>query len=180
MSVGSRFGNNGLVQTDGQSGLDVGNNPSNVGFSPYALNTNNTTGAPSAGAFDANTPGFYWVSGSFTTTGTLPNPAAHPGSFWTFSNSATGSNLTSEFLLTSSIGQGVTNVFVHNGVGVGGVTGSTGGNVGGPAQQTVYFDTPGPRVGTKLRVSRGGSVCLFSDGGKYITLASSGSLEMLA
>jgi hypothetical protein len=162
MSIGTRIGRNGINAIDGASGCQISAHSNNAGFGPYKLESSGSTTV--GGAFTLDGPGFYWVSGSTTTTGTLPAPATHPGAFIML-REVSGSS----FMLTGSARSAAAGVFCRNGTGIGSVSGSVGTIAGG-----------GLTVGDKLTVPGVGSVCLWADGAFWVPQASSGSLQIAA
>ena len=165
MSIKTLINNNGIEEIDGSTGLVVSAMSSNVGISPYRLDGGTNKSSPAGTAFSVDLPGFYWVSGSTTCTGTIASAAAYPGGMLGFG----ASNVLYSFMLTGSSPRptGSSGIFIKNGVGIGSVTGS---NVQGG----------GNCIGDKLTVPPGGSVMLISDGLHWVPMASSGSLMIEA
>lgn len=154
----------GLLESANDSGISLEPNASNHGFLPFSTDEGQSTAAPANGAFTVSSPGFYWVSGSTTTTGTLPSPSANAGSHFMFTNIVTGGG----FRLTGSRASAGVPVFSANGIVSS--SGQSGGNA--PALSTLANDA--------LTVATSGSVCLYCDGLRYIPFASSGSLVISA
>jgi hypothetical protein len=176
MGIGTRIGTNGVNQIDGSSGCQVASHSNNFGFAPFKMETSGTvaTGQSQVGtAFTLTSPGFYWVSGSTAATGTLPAPGSFPGAHFMLKEC----NNAFSFVLTGSARTESGAVFTRNGAGLGSVSGST--VSGGALIVSSGFGASLAR-GDKLTVPRGGSVCLWSDGGTYVVQASSGSLQIEA
>ena len=169
MSIGTRIGRNGLTQIDGASGCQIHGHSNNTGFMPARLENSGST--QNGSSFTVSQPGFYWVSGSTTTTGTLPAPGAFPGA----SVMLREVNNAFSFMLTGSARTAAAAVFCRNGVGVGSISGSTQG--GGTISSGFGASLA---AGDKLTVPRGGSVHLWSDGALWVPQASSGSLQIEA
>lgn len=169
MSIGTRIGRNGLQQIDGASGCQIRAHSNDSGFSPSRLSTSGST--QNGSAFTVSQPGFYFVSGSTTTTGTLPAPGAFPGANVMFREVNNGFS----FMLTGSARTAAAALFCRNGAGLGSVSGST---QGGGAISSGFGASLA--AGDKLTVPRGGSVNLWSDGALWVIQASSGSLQIEA
>lgn len=150
-------------QLNANNGVVVEQNSNNQGVSPYKIDKGASLTSPLTTAFSVTHPGFYWVSGTTTTTtGTLPVASDHPGATFAFNTVATGK---ANFTLTgSSRSTGASTVFCRNGAGAGAVSGSV---VGG-----------GSASGDALTVPASGSVVLVSDGLYWIPTASSGTLNI--
>lgn len=172
MSIGTRIGRNGVQEIDGASGCQVSAHSNNSGFAPYKVESSGSVVL--GGSFTVSAPGFYWISGSATTTGTLPAPASHPGGMFMF-REVSGSTAAAAFLLTGSARSAAAGVFCANGAGAGSVSGST---FGGTTIASGFGASL--RVGDKLTVPGIGSVCLWSDGAFYVPMAASGSLQIQA
>lgn len=169
MSIGTRIGRNGLLQIDGASGCQISAHSNDSGFSPSRLSTSGST--QNGSAFTVSQPGFYFVSGSTTTTGTLPAPGTFPGANMMFREVNNGFS----FMLTGSARTAAAALFCRNGAGLGSVSGSTQG--GGTISSGFGASLA---AGDKLTVPRGGSVNLWSDGALWVVQASSGSLQIEA
>lgn len=165
MSVGTRVTPAvGVLSTNNTSGLQVDADSSNTGFTPYRIDGATSTAAPLSAAFTVTSPGFYWVSGSLTCTGTIPTASDHPGALLSFGAQILIGN--AQFMLTGTArSSGTTAVFVKNGAGIGSVATVIGGGVA---------------AGDKLTVPNSGSVALLSDGRYWVPIASSGSLQIQA
>jgi len=169
MSIGVRIGRNGINEIDGASGCQIGGHSNNSGFSPSRLETSGSVSggqSQSGGTFTVSQPGFYWVSGSTTTTGTLPAPGSFPGGEFMFKECNNGFS----FMITGSARTESAAIFTRNGAGIGSVSGSV---------VSSGFGASLAR-GDKVTVPRGGSVRLWSDGSIYVIQASSGSLQIEA
>lgn len=169
MGIGTRIGRNGVHQIDGAAGCQINGHSNNMGFLPARLESSGSADAgqiQNGGAFTVTQPGFYWVSGSTASTGTLPAPGAFPGGHFMFKEC----NNVFSFMLTGSARTEAGAVFSQNGAGIGSVTSSI---------VTSGFGVSLAR-GDKLTVPRGGSTLLWSDGGTYIVQACSGSLQIEA
>ena len=158
MAIGIRLGQRGVRQLDGKSGTHIDAQATNQGMSPYALSGPVTASSDvKTGAFTCPYPGYYLVSGSLETTGTIPDAKSVPGAMIMFGRDHTTSG---PFMLTGSVRVlGTDGVFSINTV----VSGT--------------FD--GSAIGDTLTVDDGqGGLCLWSDGRMWIPLAASGSFSI--
>lgn len=146
----------GVLTTAGGQGISLGADANTVGVSPYGLVVTGSSAYNAAPAFVIPMPGFYFVSGSTTCTGTIPNAAAFPGGqvFVTMANP-------NACQLSGSAIVGGT-AFAYSGMAA---TGSLSGS--NPTQR-----------GNLLTLDSAGSVALQSDGLRWIPFASSGSLRI--
>ena len=142
--------------------ISVDNDSDNIGFGPFGLVSGST--APATYGLATNTsptyalsgPGFYFISGSTQSTGTVPNPAMFPGA----QLHVTMLNANGSMLSGSATAK--TTVFSWSGMAhTGSVSGSN------PTQ-----------FGNTLNVFPGGSVSLQSNGFYWQPYVSSGSLIM--
>lgn len=152
MAIGTKIGNSqGVNSINGTSGLQVDADANNAGFTPYRIDGAASTSAPLSAAFTVVSPGFFWVSGSLTTTGTLPLASDHPGGLIVLNTVTTGR---ASFMLTGTAVPPAQHVFSPNGIGSGGAN------------------------GTKLTVPNSGSVGLLSSGIHWVPVMASGSLTI--
>lgn len=78
MSTRTRITSNGIVEESSSSdGLVISNMAGSAGVLPFKCPVNDTSSVL-GGAFTISQGGFYFVSGSTTTTGTLPYASQYP------------------------------------------------------------------------------------------------------
>lgn len=158
MPVQVTIDSRGIVEENVSSGEGLKVNTPLQGVSPGKIGSSDNS-SPLSGAFTITSPGHYWVSGSTTTTGTMPSPLEMPGAMVLLCNTVAGG----AFMLTGSTPAGVTNPFVANGAGGGSVPTTVNGTVD---------------AGTKLTVPAGGSIGLQSSGLHWIPMIASGSFTL--
>lgn len=143
----------GVLTTTGGQGLVLGADINNVGMAPHALVASGTVPHNAAPTFTIPMPGFYFVSGSTSCTGTMPSAAQFPGSqvFVTLANN--------NACQLSGSALGGSTVFTWSGAAA---TGSV----------------VGAQRGNLLTLDSAGSVGLQSDGMRWIPFVSSGSLRI--
>lgn len=152
----------GVLNVVKNGAITVDRDKDNLGFGPFGLVSGSTdpasysTGYNSATSFAFDGPGFYFVSGSTTCTGTVPNPAAFPGA------QLHVSLLNAAAIQLSGSATAKTKVFSWSGMAA---TGSLSGS--NPTQ-----------YGNTLTLATQGSVSLQSNGFYWQPFVSSGSLVM--
>lgn len=162
MGVRTTVNSNGIVEESATtSGLVVGNMAGSTGVLPFKCPVNDTSSVL-GGAFTLSQAGFYFVSGSTTTTGTLPVASQYPMAMIGIALVGTNTCL----LTGTSRVLPATAVFCKDGVGVGSVSANV---VGG-----------GVAAGDSITIPASGSVSLISDGRFWIPFSSSGSLTINA
>lgn len=156
MGIKVTLRDSGVFEQSGE-GVEITPHLSSSGFLPMRVDGNASTSSPLT-AFTASVPGFYWVSGSTATTGTMGLASAQPGSQYIFASIDGGRDA---FLLTGSRGTNEAAVFYTTSTSSGSIT------------------VPGSKA-DGVTIARSGSVCLQSDGRVWMIAWASGSFTLRA